>query len=95
VSTLDLLCKALRFRTKNPKVIDLTEEDRMPESLHEMAVRCKVDEKDLYMYYFLKERKGESTIIFCNSITCTKRINNLLSFMKIKNYVLYSKMQQR
>jgi hypothetical protein len=37
-----------------PKVIDLTEEERMPETLTERAVRCKVEEKDLYMYYYLK-----------------------------------------
>lgn len=54
VSTLDKLCKTLRFRSKAPKVIDLTEEERMPDTLTEKAVRCKVDEKDLYMYYYLK-----------------------------------------
>ena len=34
-------------------------------------------------------------IIFCNSITCTKRVSSMLDFMKIKNHVLHSKMQQR
>ena len=52
-STLDELCKILRFRSKNPKVIDLTEEDRMPDTLAEKVVRCKKEEKDLYMYYYL------------------------------------------
>jgi hypothetical protein len=54
VNTLDQLCKTLKFRSKMPKVIDLTEEERMPETLTERAVRCKVEEKDLYMYYYLK-----------------------------------------
>ena len=56
-NTLELLCKTLKFRSKTPKVIDLTEElengGRMPETLMEQIVRCKQEEKDLYMYYFI------------------------------------------
>jgi ATP-dependent RNA helicase DDX24/MAK5 len=96
-STLEKLCDTLRFRSKNPKVIDLTEEDsgKMPETLTEFAARCKVEEKDLYLYYFLQQKKGESVIIFSNSITATRRLNSLLDFLKIKNQCLHSKMQQR
>ena len=67
----------------------------MPDTLKEKAVKCTQDEKDVYVYYFLQQKKGESTIIFSNSITSTKRVSNLLSFLKIKNYCLHSKMQQR
>lgn len=96
VNATEQLCKILKFRTKHPKVVDLTVDDeKMPDTLVESAIRCKVEEKDLYMYYFLKQKEGQSTIIFSNSITCTKRLTNLLSFMKIKNYCLHSKMQQR
>lgn len=87
------MCELLKFRSKNPKVIDLTEEEKMPATLKEYALRCKVDEKDLFLYYFLKQKQGESTIIFCNSITCVKRLTGLLNFMKIKNQCLHSKMQ--
>jgi len=31
----------LRFRSKNPKVIDLTEEERMPATLKEFAIKCE------------------------------------------------------
>lgn len=95
VSTIDQLCKVLKFRSRNPKVIDLTEEQRMPDTLNEYAIRCKKEEKDLYMYYFLSQHKGESSVIFCNSITCTKRVSNVLDFLKMKNQCLHSKMQQR
>jgi superfamily II DNA/RNA helicase len=57
----------------------------MPETLREQIVRCKLEEKDLYLYYFLQEKKGESIIIFCNAITATRRLNSLLDFLKIKN----------
>lgn len=53
-NTLEQLCSTLRFRSKNPKVIDLTEEERMPETLQEFALKCEQKEKDLYVYYFLK-----------------------------------------
>ena len=85
-STMDALCNLLKFRSKNPKIIDLTEENQdgshmMPATLKEYAVRCKVDEKDLYLYYFLQEKKGESIIIFCNAITATRRLTSLLDFL--------------
>mmetsp|Transcript_17520 Transcript_17520/g.29532 ORF Transcript_17520/g.29532 Transcript_17520/m.29532 type:complete len:159 (+) Transcript_17520:1289-1765(+) len=67
----------------------------MPETLKEYGVRCKIEEKDLYLYYYLQQKRGESIIIFCNAITATRRLNNLLDFLKIKNQVLHSKMQQR
>jgi len=65
VDTLSLLCKTLRFRSKNPKVIDLTAAadgveggvQRMPDTLTERAIRCKKEEKDLYSYYFIRENK--------------------------------------
>lgn len=54
-STLTALCATLKFRSKNPKIIDLTsEKSSMPSTLQEWAVRCKHEEKDLYMYYFLQ-----------------------------------------
>jgi ATP-dependent RNA helicase DDX24/MAK5 len=67
----------------------------MPETLNELAVRCKKEEKDLFMYYYLSKKTAESTIIFCNSITCTKRVSSILTSMKIPNQCLHSKMQQR
>jgi ATP-dependent RNA helicase DDX24/MAK5 len=67
----------------------------MPETLKEFAIRCKKEEKDLYTYYYLKQNSGSPTIVFCNSITCVKRVSNLLTFLKIKNQCLHSKMQQR
>lgn len=97
-TTLDNLCKTIRFKSKNPKIIDLTENDedrshRLPDTLEEIALRCKVEEKDLYLHYYLQENKGRSIIIFCNAITATRRLNGLLDFLKVKNYSLHSKMQ--
>ena len=95
LNTIEELCKVLKFRSKNPKIIDLTEEERMPETLEERAVRCDVEEKDLYLYYYLQRKAGQSAIIFCNSITCAKRVSSILDFLKVKNHALHSKMQQK
>ena len=94
-SSIDALCKVLRFRSKNPKVIDLTSEEKMPDTLQERAVKCSKEEKDLFMYYYLQQKKGQSAIIFCNSITCTKRVSSMLEFLKVKAQCLHSKMQQK
>jgi len=99
-STLESLCSTLKFRSKHPKVIDLTEttesgSQKMPDTLEELALRCKVDEKDLYLYYYLQEKQGQSVVIFCNAITATRRLNSLLDFLKVKNFCLHSKMQQK
>lgn len=53
LNTIEELCRILKFRSKNPKIIDLTEEERMPETLEEKAIRCQNEEKDLYLYYYL------------------------------------------
>lgn len=95
LNTIEELCRVLKFRSKNPKIIDLTEEERMPDTLVEKAVRCAVEEKDLYLYYYLQRKAGQSAIIFCNSITCVKRASSILDFLKVKNYALHSKMQQK
>ena len=48
----------LKFRSKNPKIIDLTSDERMPDTLEERAIRCSIDEKDLYLYYYLQRKAG-------------------------------------
>lgn len=88
VSTIEEMSKILKFRSKNPKVIDLTggdDESRMPDTLMEQAVRCSKEEKDLYMYYYMSKKPAESSIIFCNSITCTKRVSSILSALQMPN----------
>jgi len=52
-TSIEELCKLLRFRSKNPKVIDLTTEEKLPQTLVEKAIKCSKEEKDLFMYYYL------------------------------------------
>jgi ATP-dependent RNA helicase DDX24/MAK5 len=47
------LCKKLKFSSKVPKIINLTTEMKMPDTLEETYRRCHTTEKDLYLFYFL------------------------------------------
>lgn len=47
------LFKKIRFTSKAPKNINLTSEMKMPEQLEELYHRCQVEDKDVYLYYFL------------------------------------------
>lgn len=67
----------------NPKVVDLTSSQVTAENLVEYKIFCKFEEKDYYLYQFLRTHKGR-TIVFCNSIGCVKRLANLLTILNRK-----------
>lgn len=92
---LEEICKKLKFKQKKPKVINLTDELKMPAKLIETYHRCQNEEKDLYTFYFLQNQPNKSTIIFVNSITCIKRLSSMLNILKIGHRILHSRMQQR
>jgi ATP-dependent RNA helicase DDX24/MAK5 len=92
---LEEICKKLKFKQKKPKVINLTENVKMPAKLEETYHRCTNEDKDLYTFYFLQHHQKESTIIFVNSITCIKRLSSMLTILKLSHNILHSKMQQR
>ncbi|XP_018335713.1 ATP-dependent RNA helicase DDX24 [Agrilus planipennis] len=79
----------------NPKVVDITDRTgKTVQTLTECRISCSIDEKDYYIYYFLKKYPGR-TLIFCNSIGCVKRLNSLLSVLQINVLPLHASMQQR
>lgn len=63
-------------------------------SLTECRITCAIEEKDFYVYYFLKKHSGR-TLIFCNSIGCVKRLSTLLSLLQCNTLPLHACMQQR
>lgn len=92
---LEEICKKLKFKQKKPKVINLTDQLKLPAKLVETYHRCRNEDKDLYTFYFLQTHKNESSIIFVNSITCIKRLSSMLKILQINHSILHSKMQQR
>jgi len=87
------LFRRIRFRD-NPIVINLTEKHKLPDELHEYYIRCSKMEKDLYLLYYLRESLNKSVIVFCNSITCCRRLQSLLKMLKYHTSCLHSKMEQ-
>lgn len=60
----------------------------------ECRITCALEEKDFYLYYFLKRHPGR-TLIFCNSIGCVKRLSTLLSLLECGALPLHASMAQR
>ncbi|XP_050432548.1 ATP-dependent RNA helicase DDX24 [Adelges cooleyi] len=80
---------------KNPHVINLTENNcGITSTVNEMQVLCSVNEKDCYLYYFLKQNPGRS-LVFCNSISCVKRLASVFSTLKLNPLPIHSNMIQK
>ncbi|CAG9855924.1 unnamed protein product [Phyllotreta striolata] len=78
----------------NPKVVDITEGKGTSETLTESKITCSIEEKDYYLFYFLKMHPGR-TVVFCNSIGCVKRLGALLTLLNCNPLPLHASMQQR
>jgi len=76
------------------KVVDLTSEVKTATLLEESVIHCAIEEKDSYLYYFIKAHKGR-TIVFCNSINCVRRLGNLFSYLDTKPLPLHAEMHQK
>ncbi|KAF7279661.1 hypothetical protein GWI33_006826 [Rhynchophorus ferrugineus] len=78
----------------NPKIVDLSQGTGTSGTLTECRITCSIEEKDYYVYYFLKKHSGR-TLIFCNSIGCVKRLTTLLTLLECNPLPLHASMQQR
>nr|CAH7726720.1 unnamed protein product [Callosobruchus chinensis] len=78
----------------SPKVVDISEGKGTSSTLTECKISCTLEEKDYYVYYFLKRHPGK-TIIFCNSIGCVKRLATLLTLLDCHPLPLHACMAQR
>ncbi|KAJ8932925.1 hypothetical protein NQ314_014342 [Rhamnusium bicolor] len=78
----------------DPKVVDITHGTGTSGTLTECRITCDIQEKDYYVYYFLKQHPGR-TLIFCNSVGCVKRLSTLLNLLDCHPLPLHASMQQR
>lgn len=79
---------------KRHKVVDVTRKFGTAESLTEARINCDKDKKDLYLYYFLKRYPGR-TLVFCNSIDCVRRLQNLFTLLQCHPQSLHASLQQK
>nr|WCZ58417.1 ATP-dependent RNA helicase DDX24 [Paratrimastix eleionoma] len=77
-----------------PVIIDITRKGQTAATLQQRHVLCSVDDKDVYLVYFLVRHPGRS-LVFVNSIQHVKKLTSLCQLMKIHGYGLHANMQQR
>lgn len=88
------IMKYVNFKNKT-KVIDMTQEVMLPESLEVLKVDCLKEDKMLYLYYFATLYKDKTMIIFTNSISSSSRIKSLLNLASLRCTCLHSHIQQK
>ncbi|KDN39330.1 P-loop containing nucleoside triphosphate hydrolase protein [Tilletiaria anomala UBC 951] len=93
-NTLDELMSKIDFRDEDPYVADLSTKSRVAETVKECKIECLSKEKDLYLYYFLLRYPGR-TLIFVNSIDSIRRIQPILTHLRVQSFPLHSNLQQR
>lgn len=80
-----------------PKIVDITPRATTggtAQRLTECRISCPLEQKDLYLYYFLQRHPGR-TIVFCNSIECVRRLAKLFALLDCDPWALHAKMAQR
>ncbi|XP_051872979.1 ATP-dependent RNA helicase DDX24 [Pristis pectinata] len=90
---LEALMQKVGLKGK-PKVIDLSRKEGTVETLTETRIHCEVEEKDIYLYYFLLQYPGR-TMVFANSIDCIKRLNAVLTILECCPLPLHANMHQK
>lgn len=76
------------------KVIDFIRNEVTVETLIEIKIYCEIDEKDLYLYYFLMQYLGR-ILVFVNSIFCIKRFFGFFKVLDIMLLIFYVCMYQK
>ena len=76
------------------KLIDVTRKQGTTQSLTETRLPCTMQDKDLYLYYFLRQFAGR-TLVFANSKDCIRRLNSVFGLLNCGPLVLHADMQQR
>lgn len=90
---LDELVERIGIKGK-PKVIDLTRKEATAQTLTETRINCRLDEKDLYLYYLLRKYGGR-TLVFCNSKDCIRRLVSIFTLLQREPLPLHADMHQR
>ncbi|XP_066030068.1 ATP-dependent RNA helicase DDX24-like [Pocillopora verrucosa] len=76
------------------KIIDVTNKRGTVETLTEAKISCVIEEKDLYLHYFLSRYPGR-TLVFSKTVDCVRRLGSLSRILDFNPWVLHASMQQR
>ncbi|PRP88927.1 hypothetical protein PROFUN_00395 [Planoprotostelium fungivorum] len=92
-TTLDTLLARLSFQ-RPIKIINLLSRGVVASSITEYKIECMIEEKDVYLYYFLSTHKGR-TLVFVNSIVNIHKLVSILAHLGTKVLPLHANMQQK
>ena len=76
------------------KIIDLSSQHIAAEQIEQRRIICTEEEKDLYLVYITLYHPGR-TLIFVNSINCTRKLTNFLSILGKNPLQLHAGKQQK
>eukprot|EP00112_Aurelia_sp_Birch-Aquarium-sp1_P016564 Seg377.9 transcript_id=Seg377.9/GoldUCD/mRNA.D3Y31 product="DEAD-box ATP-dependent RNA helicase 13" protein_id=Seg377.9/GoldUCD/D3Y31 len=76
------------------KIIDLSSQHIAAEQIDQRRIICTEEEKDLYLLYITLCHPGR-TLIFVNSINCTRKITNFLAILGKNPLQLHAGKQQK
>lgn len=80
--------------TTKVRVIDLTRKEGTSCGLVEMRLACTVEEKDMYLYYLLRQYPGR-TLVFANSKDCVRRLISVFTLLNCRPLAIHADMHQR
>eukprot|EP01117_Protostelium_nocturnum_P019264 TRINITY_DN8308_c0_g1_i1.p1 TRINITY_DN8308_c0_g1~~TRINITY_DN8308_c0_g1_i1.p1 ORF type:complete len:782 (+),score=368.78 TRINITY_DN8308_c0_g1_i1:112-2457(+) len=92
-TTLDILLDKLSFQRKI-EVINLSRKELLADTIQEMKLECMLEDKDVYLYYFLQCYTGK-TLVFVNSIQCIHSLVSIFECLNVKIFPLHANMQQK
>lgn len=92
-ASIDLLINKIQMN-KDPKIVDLTTKAVTAETLFQTKIFCTLEEKDIYLYYFISKYVGR-TLVFANSIDCVRRLTNLFRLLNKEPLHLHANMNQK
>ena len=94
---LNKMMSLLGMSEKNVRKFDLTNEGIGKVDSHrlkEVCMTCKLEEKDLYLYYYLLFHPGR-TMVFCNSKDAIRRLTSVLKLLQLEPIAFHSDMDQK
>ena len=85
--------RIMKMSTK-PILINVTSSRIVSSRVKEIVVKCKEEERDLFIYFYLLHNPGR-TIIFVNHISLVRRLAAILAALHLPAYPFHASMQQR
>jgi ATP-dependent RNA helicase DDX24/MAK5 len=80
--------------SEKAKIIDVGSKQRTTQTLTEARISCTMEDKDIYLFYILRQYPGR-TLVFANSKDCVRRLISIFTLLHCTPLALHADMQQR